>query len=213
MRWMPRTARGLFEAELTRLNEEGQKLIADLLKGDVKGFVEGKRKSLTDEINAMFAELGRSGQVTNDVIEHVIQSMGDRLDRTRSGNFMPKLSYSQVGFVGAESTTASPWGQAYSLLADVAVFPRRALTDPFFFRGLKVAEEDLIEAMNVAGDALCRDMGTRGIKDRCKAELALLSRIEKAPLEPRDRCEMVFRLLDGYSIAAVDATLTKMESD
>ena len=79
----------------------------------------------------------------------------------------------------------SPWGQAFSLLADVAAFPRKALTDSFFLRGLKVPEDDLIEAMNVADDALLRNPRARGIKDRCKAELNLLARIEKAPMERR----------------------------
>ena len=62
MRWMPATARPLFEAELTRLNNEGQKLIADLLKVDVQGFVQGKRETLVADLNAMHRELGRPGQ-------------------------------------------------------------------------------------------------------------------------------------------------------
>ena len=59
MRWMPASARPLFEAELNRLNDEGQKLIADLLKGDVQAFVHGKRDALVADLNAMHRELGR----------------------------------------------------------------------------------------------------------------------------------------------------------
>jgi hypothetical protein len=46
MRWMPVTAKNLFESELKRINEEGQKLIADLLKGDLNAFVKGKHRCL-----------------------------------------------------------------------------------------------------------------------------------------------------------------------
>jgi hypothetical protein len=67
---------------------------------------------------------------------------------------MPKLSYSVVSFSRTDNAIVSPWGQAFSLLADVAAFPRKALTGSFFLRGLKVPEDDLIEAMNVADDAL-----------------------------------------------------------
>ncbi len=197
MRWMPDTARELLELELNRINEEGQKLISDLLKGDVGAFIEGKRDTLVADINAMFEVLGRPGPVTNDVIDGVVDSLKNRLKIASTTNFMPKLSFSIISFAGAENDLVSPWGQAYSLLADVAAFPRKALTDSFFFRGVKVAEEDVIEVMNIADDALLQDLSTLGIKDRCKAELALLAEIESASMKSRDRCEMVWRVIAG----------------
>ena len=212
MRWMPDTACTLFEEELKRINEEGQKLISDLLKGDIDAFINAKRADLVADINAMYAELGKSGQVTENEIKRVIESLKERLVKAQSANFMPKLSYSTVSFKTSDNMMASPWGQAYSLLSDIANFLRKALTDSFFFRSLKVKEDDLIEAMNVADDSLCRDLGARGIKDRCRSELALLSRIEKEPLESRQRCELVCRVLSGDSIAAIDETLKKKEA-
>lgn len=211
MRWMPATARPLFEAELNRLNNEGQKLIADLLKGDVEAFVHGKRETLVADLNTMHRELGRAGKVTDDVIQRVIQNLIDRLTRVLGANFMPTLSYSTISFVGTHRVLISPWGQALSLLMDVAAFPRKALTDRFFFNGLKIGEDDLIDAMNVADDALCRDLRARGIKDRCKSELGLLARIEKASLDARARCELACRLLDGESAEAIDAALKEKD--
>jgi hypothetical protein len=211
MRWMPETARLLFEAELKRINEEGQKIISVLLEGGVEKFIDARRPALIKDINAMYAELGRSGQVTDDVIIRVIENLKERLGKAQSANFMPKLSFSVVSFARTDNSMASPWGQAFSMLADIAAFPRKALTDSFFFRGLNVHEDDLIEAMNVADDALCRDLRNRGIRDRCKGELDLLSRIEKAPIESRDRCELACRILNGDSIEAIDETLKKKE--
>ncbi|MEI7638871.1 MAG: hypothetical protein WCJ37_16300 [Syntrophus sp. (in: bacteria)] len=212
MRWMPDTARKLFESELNRINEEGQKLISDLLKGDVDAFIKSKRSDLVADINAMYAELGRSGQVTENEINRVIENLKERLSKAKSANFMPKLSYSTVSFKTADNIMVSPWGQAFSLLSDITTFPRKALTDSFFFRGLKVKEDDLIEAMNVANDALCSDIGARGIRDRCRDELDLLSRIEKEPLESRQRCELVRRILAGDSIKLINEDLCKKES-
>jgi hypothetical protein len=48
-----------------------------------------------------------------------------------------------------------------------------------------------------------------GIKDRCKAELNLLTRIEKASMESRERCELVWRILSDNSIDAIDEILKK----
>jgi hypothetical protein len=85
------------------------------------------------------------------------------------------------------------------------------LTDRFFFNGLKVGEDDLIDAMNVADDALCRDFRARGIKERCRAELDLLGHIEMASIDTRDRCELMYRVIDGDSTDAVDAALKTKE--
>ena len=99
MRWMPDAARDLFESELKCSNEEGQKLIADLLKGDVDAFISAKRATLVADINAMYTALGKPGQVTEDVITRVVESLKDRLTKAQSADFMPKLSYSMVGFL------------------------------------------------------------------------------------------------------------------
>jgi hypothetical protein len=212
IRWMPITARKLLESEVNRVNEEGQKLISDLLGGDSDAFIDAKRDALVADINGMHAELGRSGKVTDRVINEVVDGLKDRLRKVQSVSFMPKLSYSVVSFSRTNNAMVSPWGQAFSLLADVAAFPRKVLTDRFFLSGLKVAEDDLIEAMNVADDALLRNLRARGIKDRCKVELNLLTRIEKAPMESRDRCELVWRILSDNSIEAIDETLKKKEA-
>ncbi|MDR3567191.1 MAG: hypothetical protein P4L43_04110 [Syntrophobacteraceae bacterium] len=212
MHWMPDTARELFESELKRVNDEGQKLISDLLSGDVDAFINAKREALVSDINAMYEALGKKGQVTEDVIKGVIKSLKERLSKAQLGNISPKLSYSLVSFSRRDNTLVSPWGQAFTLLSDIAAFPRKALTDSFFFRGLKVREDIPIESMNVADDALCRDIETRGIKNRCRNELELLCRIETASMESKDRCELVCRILDGDSIEAIGKTLREMKS-
>ncbi len=212
IRWMPFSARELFESELKRLNEEGQKLISDLLKGDVDAFIKSKQSSLIENINSMYTTLGRQGKVTEDVISKVTESLKERLTKACSANFMPKLSYASISFALTENVLASPWGQAYSLLKDIATYPRKALTDGFFFRGLRVQEEDLIDSMNVAEDALCSDLSSRGIKKRCKDELDLLSRIEVSPLDSRDRCGLVHKIITGTPIDAVYSELKEKET-
>jgi hypothetical protein len=213
MRWMPGSARTLFESELARVNAEGQKLIGDLLKGDACGFVQGKREGLVADINAMHTELGRPGPVTEEVITEVMKSLEERLHRACSANFLPKLSYSAISFGGADTALTSPWGQAFSLLVDLAAFPRKAMTDSYFFRGVTVPEDDLLEAMNVADDALFRDSRTRGLKERCRAELDCLSRIEQADIDSRARCELVWRIISGDPLEAIIETLERYEGE
>jgi hypothetical protein len=209
IRWMPATARELFESELRKLNEQGKKLISDLLRGDVDAFLKGKHNGLVRDLNAMYSQLGGRGQVTEDVIAKVVENLKNRLTMAQKNNFMPKLSYSSISFAYTDNEFASPWQQAYSLLSDIATFPRNALTDNFFFRGLKTPEEELIKAMNVADDALLHDSGTFKLKDRCKTELDLLSKIEKASVEPKMRCDLVWKTIDGAPVRSIEEELVK----
>ena len=89
-------------------------------------------------------------------------------------------------------------------MSDIATFPRKALTDPFFLRGLKVGEDDLIDAMNVADDALLHDRRARGLKERCKDDLALLDRIESVS-DAKQRCDLVWRLIAGDDTRRIDS--------
>lgn len=211
IRWMPSKAQALFESELERVNSEGQRLITDLLKGDARGFVAARKPELLGNIGAMLRELGQERSLTEDAIGKIVQTLEERLKKAQSARFMPKLSYSGVAFHVADNEWASPWGQAYSLLADVAEFPRKALTDPFFFRGLRVSEEDLIEAMNVLDDAILRERTLKGIKDRCKRELELLDRIETSSLESREKCDLVLMVLADATTDVVEKALLEEE--
>jgi len=209
MRWMPNTARKLFEAELKRANDEGLKLISDLLKGDVDAFLSGKREKLVADLNGIYSQRGRPGHVTPDVVEKVVASLKVRLIKAQSSNFMPKLSYSSISFTSTEDAFASPWGQAYSLLSDVAASPRKAHTDSFFFHGLKTPKKELLAAMDVADDVILRDPGTFELEDRCKLEIDLLATIENAPIESKVRCKLVRKIIEGASVSSIEEELDK----
>src|SRR5262249_47596532 len=94
MRWMPTAARELFETELVRVNEGGQKLISDLLKGDVDSFIKARREQLIVDINEMSGALRSSGHVTEDVLNKVTDRLKNRLTKAQGGSLMPTLSYS-----------------------------------------------------------------------------------------------------------------------
>jgi hypothetical protein len=207
MRWLPDAARKFFESEVARLNDEGQAFIKALLSGGVEAFINAKRTALEADINAMHASLGRSGPVPKSTIDRVVEDIKKRLKKAESTSFLPTMTYSKISFARTDSELVSPWGQAYSLLAAVAEFPRKALTDGFFFRGLKVNEDELINAMNVADDALLRGSQARGLKARCKTELELLDMVTVTPMEPRQRCELVWRVIAGEDLSSMTAEL------
>ena len=55
-------------------------------------------------------------------------------------------------------------------------------------------------------------VGTFDVDDQCKKELDLLARIEKAPIDSKDCCELVSMILAGSPPEPIDAELKKKES-
>ncbi|MBK8915699.1 MAG: hypothetical protein IPM64_14085 [Phycisphaerales bacterium] len=210
MRWIPCKAQALLEQELERISKNGTELIASYLKGGVEEFIKRKREALAHDINMMYQELRGSGQAPSHVIDRVTASIGDRLKRAQSGDLLPRLSYSLISFDRTENSRASPWGQACSMLSEIAAFPRRLKSDAFFLRGIMIDEEELLQSMNVAGDAILQRLEDRRIKERCKMELAFLDQAKAAAIDGKARCEIIWRLIDGEPVEALQDTLADL---
>jgi hypothetical protein len=95
--------------------------------------------------------------------------------RPKADKLIPKVAYSPVAFNPSQkSEWSSPWGQAFALLKGIAEFPREAMTNRFFWQGIRTDEDALIKAMNVAGDYLVDEYGGRKAKQRAELELGLI---------------------------------------
>ncbi len=81
------------------------------------------------------------------------------------------------------------------LLKGIAEFPRKAMTDRFFWRGIATDEDVLIKAMNVAGDYLVEDYGGRKAMQRAKLELGLIKQLENASGDALAKCRALSSLI------------------
>lgn len=208
-RWMPIKVRPLFEAELEKIQEKGRGMISDLLKGDVEKFIAASEKKLRTDLDEMYAELGHQGSVPQPVMDKIIGSLVDRLRKAANGNFVPEISYSPIAFREESTEFSNSWGQASSLLAEIAIYPRKAAIDRFFDRGLNTPLEKLSSAMDVAGDALHKVQGVFHAS-RCKTELELIAAIREAAIESRTRCELIFSLIQGAGADEIQRELIKV---
>ncbi len=93
------------------------------------------------------------------------------------------------------STETGQLQPAFQLLKSNAEFPRKAMTSPFFWRGVRTDEDDLVLAMDVVGDYLVAEYGSRDARERAQSELALIKRLETCSAQPRDRCAALWTLL------------------
>ena len=196
-RWVPHTVRPLLEQELARVNEEGKTLLGDTVKGDVNAFVESKRHAVTADAQNQYAEMHSGKAIPNEAVERILDELKKRLQRATGGKLLPMLSFLDVRIATApDSDWSTQASQAFRFLVHVAKYPRDCLTDPFFLRGLRIDQKDLMAAMNVVSDSLV----DRYVKEDSGVDLArdqnrLIDIIQSADVDDIVRCEALYRLM------------------
>jgi hypothetical protein len=198
-RWMPMNARTLYESELKKAEESGSAALRAVLGGDTKAFVRSKRESVAKDAQQHYHEFNPGQKIPDEYIEKILQALEDRFDKALTGKFVPDLSEVGTTFrAPREGDSDANWAVARRLLASVAEYPRRALKDyTYFFRGLKVEPEALLQAMNVLDDHIVSLVSDRRAEQIAKTELDCLEAIEASQISDRDKCVEIMALLKG----------------
>ncbi len=196
MRWMPKQAIPLFEAALTVANDEAKKMLGAKVGDNIDAFLATQRERIRADAQRMFEAYHLGGKIPDNAVNDIMEELKRRLGKTRGEALIPKVSYSPVAFNPShKSQWSSPWGQAYQLIKGVAEFPRKALTNRFFWQGIRTDEEALVHAMDVAGDQLVKEYGGRKAKQRAEHELILIKGLETTTADARDKCEALWSLI------------------
>ncbi len=196
MRWIPKAAIPLFEAALTDANDAARKLLGATVGDDIEAFLSTQRDRIRADAQRMYEAYHPGGKIPETAVDSILDELMARLGKTRGEALIPKVAYSPVAFsVGKDTAWSSPWGQAFQLLKGVAEFPRQAMTSRFFWQGVRTDEDALIGAMDVAGDHLVPEYGSRKAKHRAEHELALIKQLESSSAEARERCAALWALV------------------
>lgn len=210
--WVPHKAKALIERELTRANDESRKILDGVLPDGAQKFIKGRQGMIARDANAMYHEFHPGRQLAPDVLETIFTTLAERLGKALSGRFLPQISYADVQpRLAHRSDWESGWGQALTLLQAVAEMPRQVLTEPRFLWGLKIEEDEWLNAMNVADDTLLS--GKRPDRRRAEDELRWLGEIRSAEADSRARCKAILSLLDGNGERAVQELCCEADNE
>lgn len=216
LRWVPDAVRDLLTTELENADSAGRAALLKAMGGekslDINAFVESRKPDLAQSLKEMAAALGTPNADISRVLEDTVSEAKTRLERAKGGSLLPTLSWTRISFSADEDAHASPWGQAATFLLAIVRFPREAMTNGFFMRGLSCNIFDLIEAMNVANDDICKDLRAKNLSTRCRQELDLIQRVADKVSDPKVRCRLLRLILDGKA-AEIDGELQKLPSE
>ncbi|MFD2365476.1 hypothetical protein [Pseudoduganella sp. GCM10020061] len=210
IRWIPKQAIPLFEAALTAANCDAKKLLGEAVGNDIQAFLTAQRDRIRDDAQRMYAAYHPGGKIPEDAVTNIVSELSLRLEKTKADQLIPKVAYSPVAFNPSQkSEWSSPWGQAFALLKGIAEFPRQAMTDRFFWRGIKTNENALVNAMNVAGDYLVEEYGGRKAAQRAQLELEMIKQLEAVTCDAQAKCRALWTLITTGNEEAVVALVAR----
>lgn len=199
-RWIPHPAKKLLEQEITRTNKSAKDELKVLLNGTVGDFVRSQKDRIVADANRMYQELYPGRVLPEWVITEMLDAVAERLEKANSGRFVPQITYIQVSAPPLRiSDLVSPWGQPLVLLNSIAQYPRKCLTDPFFFRDIEVTEDDLADAMDIVGDYIWGRRMERRVELLARQELAALRKVMESSADQRTKCQWILDIMSGCS--------------
>jgi hypothetical protein len=209
-RWMPLAAKPLYETELKKAEEAGSAALRAVLGGDIRAFVTTKRDVVTKAAQQHYQEFNPGQEMPAEYIDKILLALESRFERALDRKFVPELSEVGTTFrAPREGGSDANWAVARRLITSIAEYPRKAIKEcSFFFRGLKVESQDLLDAMNVIGDHIILRASDRRAEQTAKDELRCLDIIQASELSDRDKCDEMLALIQGRkNISQITATL------
>lgn len=207
-RWMPHSARELFKRALDAANAEAVEGVNMIIKGDMDGFLKKRQEVVVRDLEVLYQEYHPGKSLPRDVIDNVLEELRKRIEGLCRERFLPQVTYARVSFEPASGEGwQSAWGQALRLLHSIAEYPRKAITDRFFFRGfpatISIGLDELLQAMDVCNDVVVREVlssryVTRDLEVRALNELKRLNAIMGSDkLDAREKCQEILRIIRG----------------
>jgi len=200
VRWLPLAAQPLLEREREWAEKEAKDLIRSLIGQGPKECARLQREQIAWGANNIYAGFHPGERLPERSLNLILRDLEDRLRKATEGSFLPKVSYSTLQFSPRpDSEHVSSWAQARTFLAAVAEYGRKAVTEKVHIRGLQIPEEELLEAMDVCGDRILREIRDDKLRHRAKKELLELEEILAEESDDRSKCGRIPRLIEGTS--------------
>ena len=199
--WVPDEIVPILEKEIQAKNEAAKQKLRNIVGGNAKSFVEGKREKLRKDLSAVYKRLHNNDEVSLHVLTELIDEVTARIELALQRQFVTSVTLTRLEMDFTETRGwVTPWIQAEKLVLALCRFARQAICRPKLLAGLVTARSDIARAMDVADDHIRTLVSSSPWIDAervARSELHTVKQIEDADLAARDRCQAGFMLIEG----------------
>jgi hypothetical protein len=135
---------------------EARELIEGLVGNSASEFAKWRRANIERDATATYKEAHpEADRLPQGTLNLILRDLEVRLAKATDGEFLPKVSHTSVQSSSrADGAHIAEWAQGRPLLAAMAEYLSRAITESGHLRGHQIAEEDLLKALDVCGDSI-----------------------------------------------------------
>lgn len=207
VKWMPDRARPLFNKALKDLNTQGLAHLKGLVGASVAGFVEAKKSKIAADAKSMYQRINPGQSLPGDLLAKIMQEIRKRFEKVLTGSLVPEFNFNRVSFPVREAgEDRTAWGQACSLLTDMALLMREPFAGDFFGRGMPMplSLPELLAAMDLLEDVALKKFAPGQRNPDALIEVKLIKRIVGSGADSKQKCEILIALIKGKPATEIE---------
>jgi hypothetical protein len=197
IRWIPKAAIPLFEAALESANNRAKIKLGDVVGENIDAFLLTQRDRIQTDAQKMYRRYHPDRTLPEETVSDILDELRRRLGPTVGERLIPTVSYASVVFNPHQSTEwGSQWAQALNLLESIIRLPRETTPKLTPAKSVLPVRSELSVAMDVLGDPIFTEYGTKNGLIRASRELQCLDYLlEIDEADDRATCEAIWTLM------------------
>ena len=192
-KWMPDSARALFEAEMGRATAAGSAFLNKIVGGTAADFVRTKRDQIARNVQGVYERFRPGKTVPSSVVDQVMNSLEKRLEEALNG-MLPQVLFTTMNLRLSGAEPDSPeWRSALNFVVDAGLKMRDATMGNYFWRGFTVDQKGFLEKMDVFDDTILKAAGF----GQAMTESQTLKELRGGSDPAQERCRIARAIIAG----------------
>ncbi len=192
-KWMPDSARALFDKEIAKAQASGSAFLEKIVGGTAANFVDNKSKQVAKNVQDVYERFRPGKTVPSHIVEEVMSSLKKRLEGAQKG-MLPEVLFTTMNLRLSGTEPDGPeWRSALNFVVDAGKKMRDATMGNYFWRGFTVDQKSFLEKMDLFDDTILKAAGF----GQAMTESQTLKELRSGSDPAQERCRMARAIIAG----------------
>ena len=98
LRWVPNGAAEMLDDLISRSASDASLELKNLLSNDIDAFLASRRKKISGNCQTFYQQMTGKKEIPEEKIDLVMKTLRERAEEALNGDFLPKVTYTEVSF-------------------------------------------------------------------------------------------------------------------